>query len=118
MQVVDLGYRDITLVTSDAELAVAVRTTRTVRVIPIGGLIARVRSACRRLATSQRTGQSGHRASRQRRKMDAEGSWTGFDGSPLVLPRWFKNVGLAVDSSISSSFGIGAEQDSNLRPWD
>ena len=107
MQVVDLGYREITLVTSDAELAVAVRTTRTVRVIPIGGLIARVRSAFRGLRP-----RSGP-ASRAIALAGSVARWTPRDhGRASTVLHSFSRGGSRTwgwprDSSISSSFGMG-----------
>jgi hypothetical protein len=50
--VVDLGYREVTLVGEVAALADAVRTSRPVRVIPIGPLVTRVRGAFGRVASA------------------------------------------------------------------
>jgi hypothetical protein len=48
--VVDLGYREVTLVSVQEDLVQAVRTGRAICVIPIDDLITRVREAFRRLA--------------------------------------------------------------------
>jgi hypothetical protein len=61
--VVDLGYREVALVSEADGLSPAVRTTRAVRVIPMEDLISRVREAFRRVAAVQ-TGSEVQRAKR------------------------------------------------------
>jgi hypothetical protein len=70
--VVDLGYREAVLVSTDEELVRAVSTTRPVQVIPLGELIERVRAAVTRLgktarAPSRRARSSGSRSTSRTR---------------------------------------------------
>lgn len=50
--VVDLGYREVSIVSQPEQLSDLVRTGRPVRVIPLGPLVARVRDAFKRVTAS------------------------------------------------------------------
>jgi hypothetical protein len=67
--VVDLGYREVTLVHDRDAIGDAVRTTRPIRVIPLGPLITRVREAFRRVAPSSagRAAKPGQQRARRLR---------------------------------------------------
>jgi hypothetical protein len=65
--VVDLGYREVTLVSDRDAIGDAVRTTRPIRVIPLGPLITRVREAFRRVAASP-TGRAAKRGQPRARR--------------------------------------------------
>lgn len=51
--VVDLGYREVRIVTDANEIPRLVRTGRALRVIPLADLVGRVREAYRRVAASK-----------------------------------------------------------------
>jgi hypothetical protein len=70
--VVDTGYREVALATSDTALARHVRTGRPIRVLSVGALVQRCRDAFRRMSAdaprqpSSRTGQETHEGSSKR----------------------------------------------------